>query len=159
MSDRRLETVRFESNKPALLHWTKFRNSFRVTWNIIILTLCQYLPLKIKNRVLRALGIDVDRNAAIALGVMFDIFHPEKISIGRNTTIGYGTTVLAHETTRDEFRIGPVEIGENVLIGANSTILPGVNIGDGAKVAAGSVVTHDVEKDEFVGGVPAEKID
>ena len=57
--------------------------------------------------------------------------------------IGYNTTILAHEYLIKEYRLGEVRIGENVLIGANTTILPGVTIGDGA-VVAGSVVHKDV---------------
>lgn len=52
----------------------------------------------------------------------------------------------------------PVEIGNDVWIGANVVILPGVTIGDGAVLAAGAVVTKDVEPYAIVGGVPAERI-
>ena len=50
----------------------------------------------------------------------------------------------------------PIHIGKNVWIGANATVLAGVNIGDGAVVAAGAVVTKDVEPNTIVGGVPAK---
>lgn len=49
----------------------------------------------------------------------------------------------------------PIHIGKNVWIGAHATVLPGVNIGDGAVVAAGAVVTKDVPEKTVVGGVPA----
>ncbi|MCA9733131.1 MAG: N-acetyltransferase [Deferribacteres bacterium] len=52
---------------------------------------------------------------------------------------------------------GPI-IEENVIIGANSTILPGVRLGAGCLVGAGSVVTRDVEPDAVVVGNPARKI-
>lgn len=52
----------------------------------------------------------------------------------------------------------PVEIGNDVWIGANAIILPGVKIGDGAVIAAGAVVTKDVEPYAIVGGVPAKII-
>ena len=52
----------------------------------------------------------------------------------------------------------PVEIGNDVWIGANVILLPGVNIGDGAVIAAGAVVTKDVEPYAIVGGVPAKLI-
>lgn len=52
----------------------------------------------------------------------------------------------------------PVEIGNDVWIGANAIILPGVRIGDGAVLAAGAVVTKDVEPYAVVGGVPAKTI-
>ncbi|KAA3616747.1 MAG: N-acetyltransferase [Calditrichaeota bacterium] len=52
---------------------------------------------------------------------------------------------------------GPV-INENVIIGANATILPGVELGAGCLIGAGSVVKHDVEPDAVVVGNPAQKI-
>lgn len=52
----------------------------------------------------------------------------------------------------------PVEIGNDVWIGANAIILPGVHIADGAVVAAGAVVTKDVEPYCIVGGCPARVI-
>lgn len=52
----------------------------------------------------------------------------------------------------------PITIGDDVWIGGHSTILPGVTIGNGAIVAAGAVVTKDVEPNTVVGGVPAKVI-
>lgn len=52
----------------------------------------------------------------------------------------------------------PIVLGRNVWVGANATILRGVTIGDNAVVAAGAVVTGDVEADTIVGGVPARAI-
>ena len=51
-----------------------------------------------------------------------------------------------------------VIIGSDVWLGAYAIILPGVNIGDGAVVAAGSVVTHNVSRYSIVAGVPAREI-
>jgi len=53
---------------------------------------------------------------------------------------------------------GPVEIGHNVWLGARSVVLPGVKIGDNATVAAGAVVTKDVEAGAVVAGVPARTV-
>ena len=52
----------------------------------------------------------------------------------------------------------PIFIGDHVWIGANSTILKGVSIGDGAIVAAGAVVTKDVKPNTIVAGCPAKEI-
>jgi acetyltransferase-like isoleucine patch superfamily enzyme len=154
---KRLETKEYDSN--PLLQWGKERDFLRVTFNTIFLSIAKFLPLKLKNKVYRSLGVTIGDETAVALGVMLDIFYPEKIQIGSNTTIGYGTTVLTHETTTDEFRTGPTKIGDNVLIGAQTVILPGVEIGDGAKISANSVVHRDIEEGEFVGGNPLKKID
>lgn len=52
----------------------------------------------------------------------------------------------------------PVEIGNDVWIGVRVIILPGVHVGDGAIIGAGSVVTRDVEPYSIVGGNPAKLI-
>ena len=52
----------------------------------------------------------------------------------------------------------PVIIGDDVWIGANALILPGVTVGTGAMIAAGAVVTKNVEAYTVVAGVPAKKI-
>ncbi len=52
----------------------------------------------------------------------------------------------------------PVEIGDDVWIGARSVILPGVKIGTGSIIAVGSVVTKDVEPFSIVAGVPAKLV-
>lgn len=52
----------------------------------------------------------------------------------------------------------PIHIGADCWIGARATILPGVRIGRGVTVAAGAVVTKDVEDQVLVGGVPARVI-
>jgi len=104
------------------------------------------------------LGMNVGKDTAFGLMVMVDVFFPERISIGDNSIIGYNTTILAHEYLIKEYRLGDVKIGSSVMIGANSTILPGVTIGDHAVVAAGSVVHKDVAPGQFVGGNPMQVI-
>jgi acetyltransferase-like isoleucine patch superfamily enzyme len=142
--------------------WQLYRtvSFFKVVKNFIFIQISRYTPLlPLKNWIYRTfLGMKVGENTAVALMVMMDILYPEKISIGKNSIIGYNTTILTHEYLIDEYRLGEVEIGSRVMIGANSTILPGVRIGDGAVVAAASVVTRDVPEGAFVGGNPAKVI-
>lgn len=128
--------------------------------NFIFIQLARYSPsLKLKNAIYRRiLGMKVGANTAFGLMVMVDVFFPEKIRIGDNTVIGYNTTILAHEYLIQEYRLGDVTIGSNVLIGANCTILPGVTIGDGAVVGAGCVVHKDVAPGSFVAGNPLQVI-
>lgn len=128
--------------------------------NFICIQVARYCPvLPLKNWIYRRLlGMKVGEYTAFGLMVMVDVFFPEKISIGRNTVIGYNTTILTHEYLIKEYRIGHVMIGDEVLIGANTTLLPGVTIGDGAVVAAGSVVHKDVPPGAFVGGHPLREL-
>ncbi len=62
-------------------------------------------------------------------------------------------------TDRQHMEEAPqVSIGNDVWIGANAIVLDGINIGDGAIIAAGAVVTNDIEPYSIVGGVPARLI-
>lgn len=81
-----------------------------------------------------------------------------EIIINDNTTIGPGTYLYDHDHSKNGFTGNPIKIGQNVWIGAGCIILKGVTIGDNAIIAAGSVVTKDVEHDSVVGGVPAKYI-
>ncbi len=132
----------------------------KVVKNFIVIQLARYTPfLKLKNWLYRhLLRMKVGDETAVALMVMMDIMFPERISIGRNTIIGYNTTILAHEYLIKEYRLGDVVIGDEVMIGANTTILPGVTIGDGAIVSAGTLVHRDVPAGAFVGGNPMQVI-
>lgn len=105
------------------------------------------------------IGMKVGKNVSVGLMAMMDVFFPQLISIGENTVIGYNCTVLCHEFLVKEYRTGKVEIGSEVMLGANSTILPGVRIGNGAVVGAGSLVNRDVPPGALVAGVPARIIE
>lgn len=89
------------------------------------------------------------------------------VTIGNHVNLAQGITVTAlnhnfADTTKriDEQGVAtkPVVIGDDVWIGANAVILPGVTIGRHAVVAAGAVVTQDVPENTLVGGVPAKII-
>jgi len=133
---------------------------FKAVRNFVFIQLTRYCPsLPVKNWIYRhVLGMKVGKETSFALMVMVDVFFPERIEVGDNAIIGYNTTILTHEYLIKEYRLGYVRIGSGVMIGANTTILPGVTIGDGAVVAAGSVVHKDVPPGTFVGGNPLREL-
>ena len=88
-----------------------------------------------------------------------------KITIGENTCLAMNVTMvcISHKIGGSEKRAGEheyldINIGNGCWICANALILPGVTIGDGCVVAAGSVVTSDCEPNCLYAGVPAKKI-
>ncbi|WP_409302685.1 acyltransferase [Peribacillus sp. SCS-155] len=154
-------TERFPVEGPnSLWHVYKTVPFWKVVKNFAVIQIARYTPfLGIKNWLYRVfLRMDVGEQTSFALMVMLDVMFPERISVGRNTVIGYNTTILAHEYLIKEYRLGDVVIGDEVMIGANSTILPGVIIGDGAIVSAGTLVHKDVPAGSFVGGNPMQVI-
>jgi len=159
MSDPRAERL---TSYPApegtnsLWVWRRWVPWWRVVRNFLVVYSCRYCAsLRVKNALYRSIGVKMGRKASPGLGVTLDMFFPQLISVGDNSIIGYNTVVLAHEFLVQELRTGPVEIGSNVMIGANVTILPGVRIGDGATVSACSLVNSDVPAGAMAGGVPA----
>ena len=130
----------------------------KASYNFIIITIGRFCPfIEFKNLLYRRLlGMKIAKNAALALMVMPDLFYPDKIHIGENSIIGYNTTILCHEFLIDEYRLGEVHIGSNVMVGANCTILPGISIGEGTMIAAGAVVASDIPAHVVAGGVPAK---
>lgn len=85
------------------------------------------------------------------------------ITIGDGTMIGHSVVLatINHAFEPEKNRrncYAPITIGKHVWIGSNVTILPGIQIGDWAVVAAGAVVTKDVSPMTVVGGVPAKII-
>ncbi|MGI6485533.1 MAG: acyltransferase [Thermoanaerobacterales bacterium] len=143
----------------SLWFWHKTVSPVKVVINFLIIYIARYLPwLWLKNIFYRAVGMKVGKNVSVGLMVMFDIFFPELVEIGDNSILGYNTTILCHEYLVDEWRTGTVKIGKNVMIGANVTVLPGVEIGDGAVISACSLVNADVPKNSVVGGVPIRRL-
>jgi len=96
-----------------------------------------------------------------ALNSFCRLFGHGSIEIGEDTQIGPGVliTTTDHDYQGDlETRFKPVVIGKQVWIGANVTILPGVEIGDLSVIGAGSVVTKDIPPRYVAVGVPARVI-
>ena len=88
----------------------------------------------------------------------------DRIEIGKNSTLAYGVSIITSANPNGPYNAlsslypkmtAPVIIGEDVWIGANATILPGVTVGNFSVVAAGAVVTKDVPSGVVVAGVPA----
>lgn len=143
----------------SLWYWYKTVNPLKVVLNFIVIYIARFVPwLPLKNSLYRVIGMKVGKNVSVGLMAMFDIFFPELIEIGDNTIIGYNSTVLAHEYMVKEWGKGKVVIGKDVTIGANVTVLPGVIIGNGATVSACSLVNSDVPENSFVGGIPIKPL-
>lgn len=109
-----------------------------------------------------AMGMKVGKNFGRLNGVILDPSHCWLIEIGDNVVLAPRVHILAHDASTKQFlgytKIAPVKIGNNVFIGAESVVLPGVTIGDNVIVGANSTVTHDIPDNMVVAGSPAKVI-
>jgi acetyltransferase-like isoleucine patch superfamily enzyme len=108
--------------------------------------------------------IEIGDNGFLGVGTYINATYG-KVKIGNGVAIApycklftYSHHYSEGKSIRDSYYHKDVIIGNDVLIGTNTVILPGVSVGDGAIIAAGSVVIRDVESNSIVGGIPAKKI-
>jgi acetyltransferase-like isoleucine patch superfamily enzyme len=152
---RNLTTLPKHGPLNALQYWPKLVHPLRVVWNFICIYLAKYSPsLTLKVFLYRLTGATIGKNVSVGLAVVFDVFYPHLITIEDNAVIGYNSVILCHEFLVRDARIGPVVIKRDVMVGANSTILAGVTIGEGTEVSAMSLVNKDLPPGVQAGGVP-----
>lgn len=111
---------------------------------------------EVKNDVLYNIGKVNMHNTII------DTLIPQAITIGENFVSSANSIILAHDASLynhiRKHRVEEVVIGNNVFLGYGAIVLPGVKIGDGAIIGAGSVVTKEVFPYTIVAGNPAKQI-
>lgn len=142
------------------LHYKAFHalQAYRVShwlWEASRFALAFYL----QNRVSMIFDIDIHPAARIGEGILID--HGTGVVIGETATVGDDVSMLHGVTlggTGKESGDRHPKVGHGVLIGAGAIILGNVRIGDGSKVAAGSVVLEDVPSHTTVAGVPAKAV-
>ena len=107
-------------------------------------------------------GLSVGARSFVNYGCFFDL--GADISIGADVSIGYQTLFITstHDIGSPARRAGKdvaksISVGDGAWIGARVTVLPGVSIGAGAVVAAGSTVVTDIEGNNLYAGSPATK--
>jgi acetyltransferase-like isoleucine patch superfamily enzyme len=121
--------------------------------------------IKVYQRVIIAMGrgeLHIGNNGLIGVGTYINC-GDEKLTIGNNVAIAPYCKIFtnSHHYSEKELNIvsyknGDIIIEDNVLVGANTVILPGVKIGHGSVIGASSVINKDVEPDTIVAGVPAK---
>jgi acetyltransferase-like isoleucine patch superfamily enzyme len=101
----------------------------------------------------RLRGVRIGKDVWIGYQALIETGYPALVSIGDRAIIGIRSTIIAHFQEQRG-----VTIKEDVYLGACAVILPGVTIGKGAIVAAGSVVTASVPPMTVVQGNPAKRV-
>ena len=124
--------------------------------------LVRRLTGEIPTATLVARGMKVGDGFNRQQGCYIDPTHCFLIEIGNNVTFSIRVTVMAHDASTKKIlgytKIGRVTVGDNVFVGANTTILPGVHIGNNVVIGAGSVVTRSIPDNTVAAGNPAKII-
>lgn len=112
-------------------------------------------------RLLR-MGMKVGAHFERLNGVILDPSHCWLIEIGENVTLAPRVHILCHDASTKNFlgytKIGRVNIGNNVFVGAETVIMPGVTVGNNVIIGANSTVTHDIPNNVVAVGSPAKVI-
>ena len=115
-----------------------FVNAFFMVVKVIFLDLILLTPYC--SIFYRMMGAKIGRNVLINSKNVADL---SLLEIGDNSAIGGSATIIAHSFEKGGLKLKKVIIGKNVIIGLNTVIFPGVQIGDNAMIAAGAIVPKD----------------
>ena len=128
-----------------------------------------FAPRKLRPILIRKMGCHVGKNTFFGDYVRMDTSYADMIYIGDYTHITSGCRLLCHQ--RDltgycvgdnaadlGYKTGEIHIGKGVMVGMETIIMPGVTIGDGAIIGAGSIVTKDIPAWTIATGRPARVV-
>lgn len=133
-------------------------------YNWLVRKYCEFLKKK-KDTYIKKLvksGLNLGNNVEIIDTFFFDPSHCFLIRIGDNCTICPNVRLIAHDASTYKIlgytKIGKIDIGKNCFIGDSVIVLPGVTIGHGSIIGAGSIVTKDIPSNTVATGNPAKVI-
>ena len=148
----------------------QYRGNFKGLFFIICYRIAHFFTY---NKILYIIGSPIWLLYRFTFRWILGIDIPEKVSLGKGCQVCHGIGLIVHPRTvlgnnvklHQNTTIGaavsggrPPRIGNDVVVGANSVVLGEISIGDGAVIAAGSVVVNDVPENAIVAGNPAKII-
>lgn len=138
------------------------------THSLSILTMFSF-PYQVTVFLHKLRGVHIGKKSHVARGVILDDRNPELIYIGKGVAVTSGVMILCHQRDLKDykpgmfamdcpFKEGKVVVKDGAHLGIGSIIMPGVTIGEGAIIGAGSVVTRDIPPYSVAVGAPAKVI-
>ncbi len=146
-----------------------YRDSFLMKFVMNSWLLSPFLPLKVRPWCLKKVGCHVGKGCLIGDSVKIDTGHANMITIEDGVSIAGGCRLLCHQRDFSKYFVGydrmkldysikPIVLKKGCLIGMESFVLPGVTVGEGAIVGAGSLVTKDIPAWIIATGRPARVV-
>lgn len=126
-------------------------------------------PRMMRPWIMRRMGCHVGKGCFIGDNVHIDTGHADLITLEDSVSIAGGTRLLCHQRDFSDYCVGddymklgytlkPIVLKKGCLVGMESFVMPGVTIGEGAIVGAGSMVTKDVPAWTVAIGRPAKVV-
>lgn len=146
-----------------------FRDSFLLKYCMNLVVLSPLNPRKIRPWVLRKVGCHVGKDVFIGSGVYIDAGHADLIYIDDHAHVTARTVLLCHKRELKDYcvgddyaklpyKVGKIHLKKGCSTGTDTLIMPGVTIGEGAIVGAGSLVTKDIPDWAIAMGRPAKVV-
>lgn len=156
--------------------WLMFKSALKHIRNAFLLKYCMYSVLlsplnyrKIRPKVWRWMGAKVGKDCFIGYEVWVDMTNTHLIEMEDHVHVANRCLLLCHQRDLSDYHIGDdyaklgyhkkkIILKKGCLIGMNSMVMPGVTIGEGAIVGAGSLVTKDIPAWTIATGRPAKVV-
>jgi acetyltransferase-like isoleucine patch superfamily enzyme len=146
-----------------------YRDGFLLKYFMNSWLLAPIAPRKLRPWVLRKIGCKVGYDVYIGDSVNIDSGHADLITIDDHAHIAGGCRLLCHQRDLSHYfvgddyaklgyRLAPIHLCKGSLVGMESIVMPGVTIGEGSIVGAGSLVTKDVPAWTIAKGSPAKVV-
>ncbi|MDR2824870.1 MAG: acyltransferase [Prevotellaceae bacterium] len=139
-----------------------YRRFMDFFWQLLAKNIVPYSKMRVILQ--RWRGVKIGKNVHIGTDVVIDAVYPNFVTIEDGVSLAGQNYILTHNKPLEYHRfisesyLAPVFIRKNAWLAVGVTVLPGVTIGEGAIVAAGSLVNKDVPPNTLVGGTPAKFI-
>lgn len=146
-----------------------YRDAFLAKHIMNSALLSPFLPRRVRPWCLKKFGCKVGKGCFIGDTVKIDTGHADMITLEDNVSIAGGSRLLCHQRDFSDYCVGddymklgytikPIVLKKGCLIGMESFVLPGVTVGEGAIVGAGSLVTKDIPAWTVATGRPAKVV-
>lgn len=144
-----------------------YKDTFLIKFVFNSFLLSPFLPRRVRPWVMKNIGCHVGKGCFVGDNVHIDTGHADLITLEDSVSIAGGSRLLCHQRNFSDYYVGsdymklgyvlkPIVLKKGCLVGMESFIMPGVTIGEGAIVGAGSLVTKDVPAWTIATGRPAK---
>ena len=146
-----------------------YKDTFLIKFVFNSFLLSPFLPRRVRPWVMKSIGCHIGKGCFVGDNVHIDTGHADLITLEDSVSIAGGPRLLCHQRNFSDYYVGsdymklgyvlkPIVLKKGCLVGMESFIMPGVTIGEGAIVGAGSLVTKDVPAWTIATGRPAKVV-